>query len=243
MAYTSWRGVVGCIKPTMRPGGIEELIRLLPDGICLLPLFLDIRKGTVAEFERAVEPYEPLLDKLAEAKVDLLHPEGAPPFMLKGYQGECDIIKRWEDKYQIPVFTSGSNHVRAMKALGVKKFIGATYFTGPINDMFANYFVGAGFNVLGMEGLDVPFADVGQLSPYEVYAHVKKIYLRNPTADGIYLLGSGWRIMEMIQELEDDLGVPVIHPIPARAWEIQRRLHVRRPVQGYGRLMSELTAD
>ncbi len=243
MAYTSWRGVVGCIKPTMRPGGIEELIRLLPDGICLLPLFLDIRKGTVAEFERAVEPYEPLLDKLAEAKVDLLHPEGAPPFMLKGYQGECDIIKRWEDKYQIPVFTSGSNHVRAMKALGVKKFIGATYFTGPINDMFASYFVGAGFNVLGMEGLDVPFADVGQLSPYEVYAHVKKIYLRNPTADGIYLLGSGWRIMEMIQELEDDLGVPVIHPIPTRAWEIQRRLHVRRPVEGYGRLLSEMPAD
>jgi maleate isomerase len=243
MAYTSWRGVVGCIKPTMRPGGIEELIRLLPDGICLLPLFLDIRKGTVAEFERAVEPYEPLLDKLAEAKVDLLHPEGAPPFMLKGYQGECDIIKRWEDKYQIPVFTSGSNHVRAMKALGVKKFIGATYFSGPINDMFANYFVGAGFNVLGMEGLDVPFADVGQLSPYEVYAHVKKIYLRNPTAEGIYLLGSGWRIMEMIQELEDDLGVPVIHPIPTRAWEIQRRLHVRRPVEGYGRLLSEMPAD
>lgn len=243
MAYTSWRGVVGCIKPTMRPGGIEELIRLLPDGICLLPLFLDIRKGTVAEFERAVEPYEPLLDKLAEAKVDLLHPEGAPPFMLKGYQGECDIIKRWEDKYQIPVFTSGSNHVRAMKALDVKTFIGATYFTGPINDMFANYFVGAGFNVLGMEGLDVPFADVGQLSPYEVYAHVKKIYLRNPTADGIYLLGSGWRIMEMIQELEDDLGVPVIHPIPTRAWEIQRRLHVRRPVEGYGRLVSEMPAD
>jgi maleate isomerase len=241
MAYTSWRGVVGCIKPTMRPGGIEELIRLLPDGICLLPLFLDIRKGTVAEFERAVEPYEPLLDKLAEAKVDLLHPEGAPPFMLKGYQGESDIIKRWEDKYQIPVFTSGSNHVRAMKALGMKKFIGATYFTGPINDMFARYFEGAGFNVLGMEGLDVPFADVGQLSPYEVYSHVKKVYLRNPTADGIYLLGSGWRIMEMIQELEDDLGVPVVHPIPTRAWEIMRRLHVRRPVEGYGRLMAEMT--
>ena len=241
MAYTSWRGVVGCIKPTMRPGGIEELIRLLPDGICLLPLVLDIRKGTVAEFERAVEPYEPLLDKLAEAKVDLLHPEGAPPFMLKGYQGECDIIKRWEDRYQIPVFTSGSNHVRAMKALGMKKFIGATYFTGPINDMFARYFEGAGFNVLGMEGLDVPFADVGQLSPYEVYAHVKKVFLRNPTADGIYLLGSGWRIMEMIQELEDDLGVPVVHPIPTRAWEIMRRLHVRRPVEGYGRLMAEMT--
>src|SRR4051794_8461816 len=76
MAYTSWRGVVGCVKPTMRPGGIEELIRILPEGVCLLPLFLDIRKGTVDEFKRAVEPYEPLVARLAEAKVDLIHPEG-----------------------------------------------------------------------------------------------------------------------------------------------------------------------
>ena len=243
MAYTSWRGVVGCVKPTMRPGGIEELIRLLPDGICLLPLFLDIRKGTVDEFERAVDPYEPLIARLAEAKVDLLHPEGAPPFMLRGYQGECDIIKGWEDKYQIPVFTSGSNHVRAMRALGMKKFVGATYFKGPINDMFSRYFQQAGFNVLGMEGLEVPFADVGQLSPYEVYAHVKKVYLQHPSADGIYLLGSGWRIMEVIQALEDDLRVPVVHPIPARAWEIQRRLNVHQPKAGFGRLIAEMILD
>jgi maleate isomerase len=112
MAYTSWRGVVGCIKPTMRPGGIEELIRILPDGVCLLPLFLDIRKGTVDEFKRAVEPYEPMLARLAEAKVDIIHPEGAPPFMLLGFNGEANVIKRWEDKYGIPIFTSGSNHVR-----------------------------------------------------------------------------------------------------------------------------------
>ena len=243
MAYTSWRGVVGCIKPTLRPGGIEELIRILPDGVCLLPLFLDIRKGTVDEFKRAINPYEPLLARLAEAKVDLLHPEGAPPFMLLGYEGECAAIARWEDKYNLPVFTSGSNHVRAMRALGVKSFVGATYFNGPINDVFARYFVEAGFDVLGMEGLDVPFQDVGQLSPYEVYAHVKRAFLRQPKAEAIYLLGSGWRVMEMIEELEQDCGVPVIHPIPARAWEIQRRLCIRQRVTGYVQLLADMPVD
>ena len=56
MSYTSWRGVVGCIKPTMRPGGIEELIRILPEGVGMIPLFLDIQHGTVDEFKRAVDP-------------------------------------------------------------------------------------------------------------------------------------------------------------------------------------------
>ena len=243
MAYTSWRGVVGCIKPTMRPGGIEELIRILPDGVCLLPLFLDVRKGTIDEFKRAVDPSEPLVAKLAEAKVDIIHPEGAPPFMLLGYRGESDVIARWERTYGVPVFTSGSNHVRAMRALGVKKFVGATYFTGPINDVFSRYFTEAGFDVLGMEGLDVLFQDVGQLSPYEVYAHVKRAFLKQPGAEAIYLLGSGWRVMEMIEELEQDCGVPVIHPITARSWEIQRRLSIRQRVEGYGRLLAEMPLD
>ncbi len=243
MAYTSWRGVVGCVKPTMRPGGIEELIRLLPEGICLLPLFLDIRQGTVDEFKRAAEPYEPLVSRLAEAKCDIIHPEGAPPFMLLGYKGEAELLKKWEDKYSVPMFTSGTNHVRAMRALNIKSFVGATYFTGPINDMFADYFRQADFDVRGMEGLDVPFQGVGQLSPYEVYAHVKKAFLKHPKAEALYLLGSGWRVMEMIGALEADLGVPVIHPICTRSWEIQRRLNVRQPVTGYGRLLAEMPVD
>ena len=113
----------------------------------------------------------------------------------------------------------------------------------PINDMFANYFRQAGFDVLGMEGITVPFEDVGQLSPYEVYAHVKRAYLAQPKAEAIYLLGSGWRVMEVIDMLEQDLGVPVIHPIVTRSWEIQLRLSVRQPVKGYGRLLAEMPRD
>ncbi|HTI86343.1 MAG TPA: hypothetical protein VL966_07050 [Alphaproteobacteria bacterium] len=244
MAYTSWRGVVGCVKPTMRPGSIEELIRILPDGIGVLPLFLDIQEGTTDEFKRAVDPYVPMIEKLASKKVDLIHPEGAPPFMFLGYKGEEKLLKKWEDKYGIPMFTSGTNHIRALKALGVKRFVGATYFTGKINDLFAKYFEDAGFDVLAMEGVDVPFDQVGHLSSHEVYAHVKKAFLKHrKKAEAIYLLGSGWRVMEVIDTLEQDTGVPVIHPVPARCWEIQRRLSIHQPVKGYGRLLSEMIAD
>ena len=46
MAFSSWRGVVGMINPTMRPGVTEEVCRLLPEGIGLIPLFLNIRRWT-----------------------------------------------------------------------------------------------------------------------------------------------------------------------------------------------------
>lgn len=240
MAFTSWRGVVGCIKPTLRPGGLEELIRMLPDGISVLPLFLNISKGTTDEFKRAVAPYEPLIAQLAEAGCDLIHPEGAPPFMLLGYKGEAEVLDKWERQHKIPMFTSGSNHVRALRALKAKTIVGATYFTGKINDVFAKYFDEAGFAVLGMEGLDVPFTDVGQLSSHQVYAFVKRAFLKHRKADAIYLLGSGWRVLDVIDLLEQDLGVPVVHPIPARCWEIQLRLSIRQPVKGYGRLLADM---
>jgi maleate isomerase len=241
MSFTSWRGIVGCIKPTLRTGSLEELIRILPEGVGVLPLFLEISEGTTDEFKRAVAPFEPLVAKLAKAGCDLIHPEGAPPFMLLGYHGEAKLLKQWEDTYKVPLFTSGTNHVRALKALGVKRFVGATYFTGAINDVFAKYFVEAGFEVLGMEGMAVEsFKNIGQLAPTQVYAHIKKAFLKHRDAEAIYLLGSGWRVLPVIEMLEQDLGVPVVHPVPARCWEIQHRLSIRQPVKGYGRLLAEM---
>lgn len=240
MSYTSWRGVVGLVKPTLRTGSLEELIRLLPEGIGLLPLFLGIRRGTEDEFREVLQAFEQKVAELAEAKVDLIHPEGAPPFMVHGYKGEGEIIKGWEKKYGIPMITAGMTQVEALRALKIKKFVGVTYFTGKINDMFANYFREAGFDVMAMEGISVAFEDVGRLSSQEVYAHTHKAFLKHPDADGIYMLGSGWRTLDIIHLLEEDLQVPVAHPVPARAWAIQKRLHVRQPVKGYGRLLEEM---
>jgi maleate cis-trans isomerase len=240
MAYTSWRGVMGLIKPTMRPGSLEEFIRLLPEGIGVIPLFLGIKRGTEDEFRQVMDAYEVKIAELANLEVDLIHPEGAPPFMVQGFKGEQEIVKRWEEKYKIPIVTAGMTQIEALRALNLRRIVGVTYFTGNINDTFSRYFVEAGFDVDAMEGVPVPFEEVGRLSSQEVYAHTKRVFLKYPKAEGIYMLGSGWRTMDIISLLEQDLKVPVIHPVPTRVWAIQKRLHVRQPVTGYGRLLEEM---
>lgn len=238
--FHSWRGVVGVIKPTHRPGSLEEFIRLLPEGIGVVPLFLGIKSGTEAEFLAAMDPIKAKVEELAKLGVDIIHPEGAPPFMLRGYKGEAAIVKEMEEKCGKPVFTSGMTQVEALNALGVKKVLGVTYFAGDLNEKYARYFNEAGFEMLGMEGISVPFSDVDRLSPQEVYAFVKEEFLKHPDAEGIYMLGTGWRVLEMVTVLEQDLQVPVVHPVPARVWAVQKRLHVRQPVKGYGRLLEEM---
>jgi maleate cis-trans isomerase len=91
-----------------------------------------------------------------------------------------------------------------------------------------------------MSGIDVPFDRVQNLSGEEVYAHIKRNFLKSKGADAIYMLGSGWRTLDIIDLLEQDLQVPVVHPVPARIWEMQKRLHVREPRKGYGHLLDAL---
>jgi maleate isomerase len=240
MVFTSWRGVVGVVKPTHRPGSLEEFIRLMPEGIGVVPVYLNFQRGTEEEFRAALNAVEAKVAELAQEGVDLIHPEGAPPFMAQGYLGEEKIIKEWEAKYQIPMVTAAQTQVEALRALNVEKFIGVTYFIGGVNDITTHYFQQAGFEVLGMEGMSVAFEDVGRLAAQEIYAHTRKAFLKNQNADGIYMLGTGWRCLDIVHLLEEDLQVPVVHPVTARVWSIQKRLHVRQPVRGFGRLLEEM---
>jgi maleate cis-trans isomerase len=134
----------------------------------------------------------------------------------------------------------GTTTLDALRALAVTRFVGATYFRGDINKIYARYFADAGFDVLDMAGMDVDFDKVQELSSREVYRFVKRVFLANATAQAIYMLGPAWRTLDIVEKLEDDLGVPVIHAVPAQCWDIQRHLNVRQPVFGFGQLIAEM---
>src|SRR5262249_26685822 len=114
---------------------------------------------------------------------------------------------------------------------------------GDINKSYAKYFIDAGFDVREMEGMNVEFNKVQNLSSHEVYGFIRKLFLKHLDVDGIYMLGSGWRTLDIIDLMESDCGIPVVHHIPAQSWEIQKRLHVRQPLKGYGRLLAEMPRD
>ena len=240
MAFSSWRGLVGIIKPTMRPGGLEDMIRIMPEGIGIIPLFNDIRRGDQSEFKNIMSQYEDKIEVLAEQDCDIIHPEGAPPFMMLGVDGEAKQIQVWEERYKKPIFTSSTNHVAALKALNAKKIVGVSYFRGEINNIFAEYFRKSGFDILAFEGMDVDFDAVQNLAPHQVYAFIKNLVLKNGKVDAIYMLGTGWKALGIIELLEQDLELPVVHPVVARVWEIQKRLKIKELKKGYGKLLAEL---
>jgi len=241
MAETQKEYFIGVINATNRPEPKEtQLNDKMPATIRYASRTLDFKRGDEQEFAASMPRYEAKAAELAAMKPDLILPGGAPPFMLLGFNGEREIIRGWENKYGVPMFTSGQNHVRALKTLGVKTFVGISYFPAKLNAIFQRYFTEAGFRVLAMEGIPVQFADVPKFPPAQIADFIKNEYTKHREAEGVYMLGSAWKTLDIIGELEQTLNVPVVHPGPARCWEIQLRLGLRQPIPGYGRLLAEM---
>jgi len=140
------------------------------------------------------------------------------------------------------MFTSSQNQVNVLKALKIKKIFGFTPFGADLNNSYAKYFADYGIGVLAMEGMDVSYLSLPDVPPEAIYSLIKKKFLDHMGADAIYILGSPWDTLSIVAVLEQDLGVPVVQAVAARIWEIQRRLHVRQPIKGYGMLLETLPA-
>jgi maleate cis-trans isomerase len=237
---SAWRGFVGCVKPNAQGSSLVDMIRLLPDGIGVAAVYLNFMERSREEFQQSYASYEKNVAYLAEQHCDTISIEGAPPFMILGPDGEAKLIDGWRQKYKTDMFTSAQNQVNVLKAMKLKKIMGVTPFGTDLNKTYTKYFEDNGIGVATMEDMRAALGSGPNPSAELMYSVIKKKFLAHAGADSIYILGSGWDTLGIVAPLEEDLGVPVVQPVAARVWEIQRRLHVRHPAKGHGVLLETL---
>ena len=240
MSFTLWRGVVGMVRPTRRPGTLEELIRLLPEGIGIVPLLLNFKAGSTAEFKKSIPQYERFVAELAEQAVDLIILSGAPPFMLLGYEGEARLIRQWEKKYKI------ADRHRPADA-------GCRAARDEDQEIHRRELFGtaeqdrAGLHGAGRPEIRIDGADRRSLRPGRADLHARCFTRTSrgcsesiPARTASISRAAAGRPRASSQMLETDLQVPVVHATICQAWVIHKRLRVRETTPGYGRLLAEL---
>ncbi|MFQ5682898.1 MAG: hypothetical protein ACE5HC_06460 [Candidatus Binatia bacterium] len=236
-----WRGIVGLVKPTFRPGSLERFIRLMPDGVCVITRYVGVHAGTAQEFQEALATAEKRVAEVAGLGVDLVVIQGVPPIMLRGPRFDAELTRTLQEKYGVPVLTATTTQIEALRALRLRRLVGLTYFKDDLNPQFAKFFEECGFEVACMRGcVDRAFSDLGKIPAEEIYSHAKKVFVEVGGGDCIYLLGAGWDCLPAIEPLERDLGVTVVTNVPADVWGTQKRLRIRVPIKGYGRLLEEM---
>jgi maleate cis-trans isomerase len=193
-------------------------------------------------------PLTELKDVIAEAAVALsdINP-GIIVFnctassMEEGLAGEARVVEVIQSASGCPAITTGQAITNAFKRLGVKKLVLISPYVEKTNQHEVHYLSEAGFEVIHELGLGLTGGDQYiAVTP----KRWKEIVCENtrPEADGYLLSCTNTTMIEVIEELEQSLGKPVVTSNQATLWACLRNLGFTRSIAGLGRLF-ELSVD
>ena len=136
--------------------------------------------------------------------------------------------------YAIPM-TLVTGVVDALNELGAKKIVVGTPYLDEINNNEAVFLHNKGFEILDMQGLNLETGiQFGTVTP----AFWKKfaIEIDRPEADAIFLSCGGIRALEVVEEIEDATGKPVITSNQGQMWSCLRRAGIKDHIPGFGKI-------
>ncbi|MGO1118670.1 maleate cis-trans isomerase family protein [Rhodovibrionaceae bacterium A322] len=128
-----------------------------------------------------------------------------------------------------------SGVVDALRELQVSKLVVGTPYLDEINTAEAEFLLSKGFQVLDIQGLNLTTGiEFGQVTPD--YWVKFALAIDQPEAEAIFLSCGGIRALEVVEEIEQRAGKPVITSNQAQFWSCLRRAGIRDELEGFGQL-------
>lgn len=127
--------------------------------------------------------------------------------------------------------------VDALRELDAKKLVVGTPYLDEINTAEAEFLLSKGFEVLDIQGLNLTTGiEFGQVTPafWKQFA----LAIDRPDADAIFLSCGGVRSLEVVEEIEQAAGKPVITSNQAQFWSCLRRAGIADKLSGFGRIFA-----
>lgn len=151
---------------------------------------------------------------------------------------------------RVAVTTNGLDSVAAFRTSGVSRpfVVLPPWFNDDTVSRAVQYYTALGFAPAGhlrydpgRKWRDLPPGDLypqGMGFEQEVEPLYQQIRARcPPEADGVFIAGTGFRCVAILDDLETDLGKPVLSANQVSLWHCLRLSGVRSPIAGYGRLL------
>lgn len=130
----------------------------------------------------------------------------------------------------------------ALHRLEVRRLSVLTPYIRPINQMIADHFVRAGFEVTNVSGFSLrQDIHMTRLPPWALVQAARQVC--DSTSEALFIPGTSVRATEVIDEIESVIGRPVITSNQALAWRLSQLLGVRLPDNGLGKLVKSEYAE
>ncbi len=155
-----------------------------------------------------------------------------------GLDYDAKLKRRIEAESGKPALTAARTVIDALRVLDVRRIALATPFVPKGTDRGRRFFEANGFDVVAAEGLD--YTDnfsIALIDPETVRDLVRRV--DTDTAEAIIIPGGNMPCLSIVEEMEAELGKPVVTTNQAGIWALLRHLGAVDRVDGTGRLLRE----
>lgn len=182
---------------------------------------------------------------LAMAKVEVIAYGFTTGSFYRGIAYSKQLEERIQKAARVPGITPATAIVDALHYFGAKKLSVATPYPEWNNAMLLRYLDEAGFDVLNLEGDPRPASiairePMWDQEPESIMEFAAKACL--PEADVLLCPCTAWRALEVVEELEQRLGIPVVTANQTAIWAAFCKMDTLQPIHGFGRLLENLSS-
>jgi maleate cis-trans isomerase len=223
---------IGLLVPSSSSVQERDFCRVLPEDITLHVARMRLNNVEAESTLRIVQEIEIESQKLADADVDVIVFPASAPSSRNGPGYDQELIKRISAASGKPATTASTALLEALRVLAVKRIVLGAPWSAPVNQTVAAFIEANGVEVPAQETLRlVRNLEIGLLDPQTALDVGRRV--NRPGADAVILACGNWSTFGIIDQLERDLGKPVLTTNQVSLWHALKIMD-RKPLGGLG---------
>ena len=219
-----------------------EFYRLAPPGVILVIVPCGLEQFTAEDVERVTKPLDRMLDMLVDRDVDLITQTGVPLPLLIGVEAHDALVRHIADYTGIPATSQLLNVIAALKHLGLKNILVANKWTDKMNETLGAFLAREGISIAGVYNKSLTPSEFSKISTKDSAQLAYDLGLQgfkdHPEADGLYIGGGSWLSQPVCDQLEAEVGKPVVCNLGAMVWNTLHHVGAWRSIPGHTRLLA-----
>ena len=212
-----WRGRIGLMIPYDNAVIEPEFARTLPHGVSA-----HVIRSTKTDRKDLAEESIGLAHGFAHLRLSIaLYACNASSFM-QGRAWHDAFLERFKAAAGVPCETASSAMIKMLEHRGVRNVALVSPYPQWLLEPLANFVRECGIGVANVVALGLEPPDINVLGPEYTYKVAKEANVAK--ADGVLILATNFRSLEVVGLLEQELRKPVVSTNQALMWMAKRML-------------------
>ena len=228
---------IGVIVPSLNNTLEPEFNRMVPADVAVYATRLRLERGVPDDLRAMADLTEQAGELLRHADVDCIAYCCTTGSLIDGVDWDEELAARLGKATELPVTTTASAAIKAMRSLGQKTVLVATPYIDEVNKIERSYIEACGIRVNSITGLQFTRGEELHSLDQDTAREFCRAAMVDG-ADGLFISCTDFASIDFIEELERDLGKPVVTSNTATLWMVLSLIKLDQPIEGFGQLLS-----